>query len=107
MIYISPANEYPRHIGDIQLEHPDWKPENPLPEGWKKVEEAPRPTVKETEVAFEGFPVEVKGVWIQNWEVRELTAEELERRNAPKTAREKLKALGLTDIEIEALTRGF
>lgn len=107
MIYISPKNEYPRHIGDIQLEHPDFKEGDALPEGWVKVEEAERPTPSTEQIVYEDFPVEVDGVMTQNWKVRDMTPEEIERRDAPKTAREKLKALGLTDVEIEALTRGL
>lgn len=107
MIYISPENEYPRHIGDIQLEHPDFKEGDALPEGWVKVEEAERPTPSTDQIVYEDFPVEVDGVMTQNWKVRDMTPEEIERRDAPKTAREKLKALGLTDVEIEALIRGL
>ena len=36
-----------------------------------------------------------------------MTAEEIEKRDAPKTARAKLVALGLTDLEVEALARGL
>lgn len=53
-------------------------------------------------------PVEVDGVWTQQWEVRALTAEELAVRQAPITAREKLKTIvGLTDAEIQSLVKGL
>lgn len=36
-----------------------------------------------------------------------MAAEEIERRDAPKRAKEKLIALGLTESEVEALVRGL
>lgn len=107
MIYISPDNEYPRHYGDIMLADPTWKKGDPLPEGWVEVAEASLPTAGENEKVVEGFPKEVKGVMTQNWEVRPMTAEEIERRDAPETAKAKLLALGLTEVEIAALGRLF
>lgn len=107
MIYISPENEYPRHAGDIQLVSPKWKAGDPLPEGWVQVAEADRPATGADELAYEGQPVEVDGIMTQNWIVRDMTAEELERRDAPKRAKEKLIALGLTEAEVSALVRGL
>jgi len=107
MIYISPENEYPRHIGDIQLAHPNFKQGDDLPAGWVQVAEAERPEPQTDKVIFEDFPVEVDGQMTQNWQVRDMTVEEIERRDAPKRAKEKLIALGLTEVEIEALLRGL
>jgi len=107
MIYINPQGEYPRHIGDIQLEHPSFKEGDALPEGWVKVAEADRPTPGTDQIAYEDFPVEVDGVMTQNWVVRDMTDEEIDRRYAPKKAKEKLIALGLTEAEVEALVRGL
>lgn len=107
MIYISPENEYPRHIGDIQLAHPNFQEGDKLPAGWTKVERVVAPTPGNDEVLIEDFPVEVDGVMTQNWQVRDMTAEEIERRDAPITARQKLIDLGLTEVEIEALVRGL
>jgi hypothetical protein len=107
MIYISPENEYPRHYGDIQLANPNWKLGDDLPEGWVQVAEAERPTPGADQVAYEDFPIEVDGVMTQNWVVRDMTQEEIDRRDAPKRAKEKLIALGLTEAEVEALLRGL
>jgi len=107
MIYINPQGEYPRHIGDIQLEHPNFQEGDALPEGWVKVEEAERPTPGENQIAYEGQPEEVDGVMTQNWIVRDMTQKEIDRRDAPKRAKEKLIALGLTEAEVEALVRGL
>lgn len=107
MIYINPQGEYPRHIGDIQLDHPDYKDGDALPEGWVKVEETPRPTPGENQVTYEGQPEDIDGVMTQNWVVRDMTQEEIDRRDAPKRAKEKLIALGLTEVEVQALVRGL
>lgn len=107
MIYINPEGEYPRHIGDIQLEHPNFKEGDTLPEGWSKVTESERPQPGADELVYEGFPNEVDGEFIQNWQVRDMTAEEIERRDAPQTAKQKLIDLGLTEVEVQALLRGL
>jgi len=107
MIYINPQGEYPRHIGDIQLEHPNYKAGDTLPDGWVKVAEADRPTVGKDKIAYEDTPVEVDGVMTQNWVVRDMTQEEIDRRDAPKKAKEKLIALGLTEAEVNALVKGM
>lgn len=107
MIYISPENEYPRHYGDIMLATPNWKLGDPLPKGWVQVVETPAPDAGEDQIVYEDFPVEVDGVLTQNWKIRSMTAEEIERRDAPIHAKAKLLALGLTEIEIEALLRGL
>lgn len=104
MIYISPEGEYPRHIGDIQLEHRDFRDGDDLPEGWVAVAPAIPPTPGEDEIAYEGFPVEIDGVMTQNWQIREMLTSEIERRDAAKNAKAKLEAFGLTEEEIKAIT---
>lgn len=107
MIFISPLGEYPRHYGDIMLYAPGWQLGDLLPEGWHQVEETTTPTPGTDQLVVEAAPKKIQGVWTQQWTVRDLTAEELERRNAPATAKAKLIALGLTELEIAALTRGL
>jgi len=107
MLYINPEGEFPRHIGDIWIDYPNFKDGDELPEGWVKVEEVPLPNKTDDQIVEQGYPVEVDGVMTQNWQVRDMTAEEIERRNAPKTARQKLIDLGLTEVEIDALLRGL
>lgn len=107
MMYINPDGEYPRFPGDIQIDNPNWKIGDELPNGWVEVKAVDAPTASTNEVIFEDFPVEVNGVMTQNWQVRDMTAEEIERRDAPKRAKEKLIALGLTESEVEALVRGL
>lgn len=107
MNYISPDNEYPRHIGDVQLASPGWNLGDPLPEGWVQVELSERPVQEDGKIVYEEFPVNVNGTMTQKWSVRDMTQEELDRKNAPATAKQKLLDLGLTEAEVEALTRGL
>ena len=107
MLYINSDNEYPRHIGDVQLAKPGFKDGDALPTGWTKVEESERPTAGTDKVTVEGAPAEVDGVMTQSWTVRDLTQEELDRRNAPANAKAKLIALGLTEAEVSALVQGL
>jgi len=107
MLYINSENEYPRHIGDVQLAKPGFKDGDTLPTGWKKVEETTRPIPGKDKLSVEAFPVEVDGVMKQSWVVRKMTADELARRDAPANARAKLIELGLTEIEVNALVAGL
>lgn len=106
-IYISPANEYPRFQGDIKLDVPSWNPGDDLPEGWSKVEEAEVPTPTADQVVEEEFPIQKDGIWYRSYKVRAMTAAEKARRDAPKTAKAKLLALGLTEVEVEAIVLGL
>lgn len=107
-VYINDLGEYPRYMGDVQLVLPEWQPGDALPAGWSEVVEVLGPSVDETQTYYEVAPIQVDGVWTQQWEVRPLTEEEIATRQAPITAREKLKTIvGLTDAEIGALIRGL
>ena len=99
MIYISPKNEYPRHIGDIQLENPGFKEGDTLPEGWVKVEESDRPVISEGQVAYEVFPVETDGVWYQAFEVRDLTDQEIQARKVAEVRRKVINGEPITEEE--------
>lgn len=104
MLLITPEGEYPRHIGDLKLAHPEWEQGQPLPAGWQEVAYAQGlPSRGEYEIVYETEPSEVDGVLKQTFAVRAMTAEEKERTDAPKTAKQKLMDLGLTELEIEAL----
>jgi len=105
-VYINDLGEYPRYMGDVQLVMPEWQSGDALPIGWSEVVEVLGPSVDETQTYYEVAPIEIDGVWTQQWEVRELTEEELAIRNAPRTAREKLAGIGLTSYELDALFRG-
>jgi hypothetical protein len=107
LIFIDPQNNYPRFIGDINIQHPNWNAGDSLPEGWTQVEEVTPPQPQENEVLEEQFPELIDGIYKQKWALRTKTEQELLAEQAPQSARQKLKNLGLTDIEIDALARGL
>ena len=107
MIYVSKLGEYPRHIGDLQLVIDGWQEGDALPEGWQAVAETERPAAGTDQLTYDSGPVDVDGVLSQGWTIRNLTSEELARRDAPATAKAKLVALGFTDAEISALVEGL
>ena len=107
MLYINSDNEYPRHIGDVQLVKPSFKDGDALPTGWTKVEESERPIPGKDKLSLESFPVETDGVMKQSWTVRKMTTTEIARRDAPANAKAKLIELGLTELEVNALISGL
>lgn len=107
MAYINSKNEYPRYIGDLQLEKKNFKEGDDLPAGWFAVLETEPPVASEGKVVEEVHPAKVDGFLSQQFVVRDLTEEELERRNAPSNAKSKLLALGLTEVEVSALVQGL
>jgi hypothetical protein len=107
MLYINAQGEYPRHIGDIQLVKKGWADGDALPTGWLLVVETERPTAGTDQLTYDSGPVDVDGVLSQGWTVRDLTAEELARRDAPANAKAKLVELGFTELEIAALISGL
>lgn len=86
--------EYPRHEGDIRIEHPEIQESQtgdtfPCPSTYALVVPTTVPAFNEaTQIAQLQAPVQVNGVWTQQWLVRDLTAQELE-----------AKALELAEIE--------
>ena len=103
MIYINAAGEYPRHIGDVQLVKKGWAEGDTLPTGWQAVVETERTTAGTDQLTYDSGPIDVDGVLSQGWAVRDLTAEELARRDAPANAKARLVELGLTEVEVQAL----
>jgi hypothetical protein len=72
--------EYPRHIGDIQLESPSVT-ENDLLEEWQIVEPVDRPIYDyETQIAYELPPVKIDNLWYMQWAIRDLTQQEIKER---------------------------
>lgn len=78
--------EYPRHEGDIRLEHPEILESQtgdtfPCPDTYALVVTTERPTINpETQLAYEMQPTQVNGIWTMVWAVRDLTSEELQAR---------------------------
>ena len=107
LIFIDSDRNYPRFIGDLNIQHPSWVLGDALPPGWDLVDETPTPEVGQTQVLEESYPELVDGRYIQVWSVRDKTEAELAIDDAPRSAREKLRALGLNDAEIDALALGL
>jgi len=84
-IYINTeTGEYPRHIGDIHLAAPDFDGDIfNLPEGWAPVVSTEPPAIQEDERYFEVNPTLIDGTYVQTWDVRALTAQEIEHRDNP------------------------
>ena len=70
--------EYPRHQGDIRLEHPNIGEEFVCPETYAHVEYVEMPEFdNQIQTAYELPPVNTNNVWSMVWAVRDLTTEEL------------------------------
>jgi hypothetical protein len=78
MYLINPNNEYPRHIGDLLAEHPDWTETEPLPDGWIEVlpGELPLPTYKQF---VRELPIaqNENGQWVRQFELADLPADQI------------------------------
>ena len=78
--------EYPRHEGDIRIEHPEIQESQtgdtfPCPSTYALVVPTTAPAFDEaTQIAQPQSPVQVDGVWTQQWSVRSLTTQELDAR---------------------------
>jgi hypothetical protein len=79
------TGEFPLHEGDIQLAHPNWTADQPLPSTFVEVKWQDPPALGENQTALVAPPIEVDGVWTRQWTIHDLTEEELQ-------AQEKLKA---------------
>jgi hypothetical protein len=83
--------EYPRHEGDIRLEHPEILESQtgdtfPCPDTYQLVQWVDMPTITEYQQAYEIAPIQQNGVWIMRWEVRDLTLQEIEFIQTTKTS---------------------
>lgn len=75
--YIDPNGEYPKHIGDIQLEYPLWDETQKLPKGWQEVLESEIPNIPDGYKLIETMPIEIDGKKFRNFEVEKYTDAEL------------------------------
>ena len=78
--------EYPRHEGDIRLEYPEIRedqtwPNFPCPDTYALVTPVQTPECNhDTQFVEEIAPIQIEGVWTQQFLVRDMTTEELEER---------------------------
>ena len=103
MIYISPDNEYPRHPGDIMIDHPEWQIGDPLPEGWTEVAPGTIPDITDTQIWEEVEPALVDGTMTRQFTVRELTADELAQRELARIRNKVMNGEPLTADEAALL----
>ena len=66
-LYIVNGSDYPRHIGDLLLEHPTYTDGDPLPDGWEVVNKTEMPPSDGVVYYVEGFPEQTKEGWRQTW----------------------------------------
>jgi hypothetical protein len=76
-LFISPNDEYPRYVGDIYREYPEFDGVS-LPSGWKEVLDSPAPFLEENETLVEDFPILVDGKYVRSLSKRALTLQEIE-----------------------------
>jgi hypothetical protein len=108
LIFIDSEGNYPRFIGDVLVDYPDWNEKLPLPSGWQLVKEtAPPRTALENQVIEELAPVGINGELRQQWSVRDMNEEELLQLDPSHTAKMKLIRLGFTQEEIDAIAAGI
>lgn len=80
--------EYPRHEGDIRLEYPEIIEDQtgatfPCPDTYALITPVQIPECNhDTQAVEETAPIQIAGVWTQQFLVRALTTEELEERAA-------------------------
>ncbi len=71
------TSEYPRHQGDIRLEHPEIGNDFVCPNTYAEVLFIPPPEINySTQTCYELPPQKIDGQWTMVWAVRDLTEEE-------------------------------
>lgn len=78
--------EYPRFIGDIQNEFPDWTENQPLPSDWNYLTYLAQPELQEYQICEVLQPEQQNdGTWIIKWgNIRDMTQEEIDLHNLSK-----------------------
>lgn len=76
MIFIDDKGNYPRFLGDLLLEHPDWNKRKKLPSGWMKVEETTPPVRPRNVILEEDYPQVIDGKAYQRWKLRNVSEKE-------------------------------
>ena len=83
---VKSTGEYPIHFGDIVIRYPHATEEN-IPEDLALILETSRPTINDGQGVYEAPPVEIDGSWVQQWDVRNLTQEEINNLNTRSQSR--------------------
>jgi hypothetical protein len=68
MIFVGPNGSYPRYVGDLLLEFPDWTTRKKVPAGWERVFETSPPALSNGTALKELFPARLEdGKLYQQW----------------------------------------
>lgn len=76
------TGEYPRHIGDLYLI--GYKDGDNLPEGWHLVIPSEKPNFEGYKKVVEVKPKLINKIWTQQWEVIDMTEDEIIMNNTPR-----------------------
>lgn len=70
MYFIDPEGNYPRHVGDLQLQHPEWSVDNDkLPEGWIEVTEGILPEIPKGFALIELQPKKINEKYVRQFDL--------------------------------------
>lgn len=75
MLFINGDN-YPRYIGDLQAEYPNWQESDAVPDGWSQVQEVEQPLPEPGKKVVEDSPKLYRGKYKQSWTQVDLSVED-------------------------------
>lgn len=102
MLFINGSN-YPRYIGDLQIDYPSWTEGDTLPDGWSLVQEIDQPLPEPGKKVVEEYPKLYRGKYKQNWIQVDLSAEEKSIIDQRLAATELMSRLDLSEADILAI----
>lgn len=102
MLLINGSN-YPRYIGDLQIENPAWVEGDVLPDGWSVVEEIDQPIPDAGKKVVEGTPKLYRGKYKQVWDQIDVSVEEQDIINQKILATELIEKLNISEQDLLAI----
>lgn len=102
MLLINGTN-YPRYIGDLQIEYPEWTESDALPDGWSVVQEIEQPAADPGKKVVEEFPKLYRGKYKQNWIQVDLSTEEQAMISNREAALALMDRLNLSEADLLAI----
>lgn len=102
MLLINGEN-YPRYMGDLQVQYPDWSEGDALPDGWSEVQELEQPLAESGKKVVEVFPTIYRGRYKQAWSQVDLSTEEQSLINQRLIAAELIARLDISEEELLAI----
>lgn len=102
MLFINGEN-YPRYIGDLQVEHPGWQESDMIPDGWNQVQEVEQPLPEPGKKVVEGSPTLYRGKYKQAWTQVDLSVEDQVIIAQQETALALMNRLNLSEADLLAI----